>query len=271
MAMGRALCRAAFPQEMDGGKDRQHKKRADIRHRDITEVRKAEQARQAHGHGRGKNERHDARPHAGEKGLNAAVFHEVPQHGGDEQQEQERRQHDAERRDQRAPEAPCDEPTNVAIFTASGPGVDSETAIKLKNSDSVSQPLDRTVPRTRRSCRSRRRRTARRSLENSRTAGSRLPTASPQLPHAVDAEPGRAAEQNEIDGGERDGKQGAGQHGQQNDGEDHVIQRTVRQLPDHFPSGGCDEIDNADLNAAEGIADGGQRKKAVKRIGKSQK
>ena len=44
---------------------------------------------------------------------------------------------------------PCDEPTNVAIFTASGPGVDSETAIKLKNSDSVSQPLDRTVSRTR--------------------------------------------------------------------------------------------------------------------------
>ena len=64
------------------------------------------EARQAHGHGRGKNERHDARPHAGEKGLNAAVFHEVPQHGGDEQQEQKRRQHDAERRDQRAPEAP---------------------------------------------------------------------------------------------------------------------------------------------------------------------
>ena len=44
---------------------------------------------------------------------------------------------------------PCDEPTNVAIFTASGPGVDSETAIKLRNSDSVSQPLDRTVSRTR--------------------------------------------------------------------------------------------------------------------------
>ena len=90
---------------MDGGKDRQHKKRADIRRRDIAEVRKAEQARQAHGHGRGKNERHDARPHAGEKGLNAAVFHEVPQHGGDEQQEQERRQHDAERRDDAARDA----------------------------------------------------------------------------------------------------------------------------------------------------------------------
>lgn len=107
MAMGEGtLPRSFFHRKWDGGKDRQHKKRADIRHRDITEVRKAEQARQAHGHGRGKNERHDARPHAGEKGLNAAVFHEVPQHGGDEQQEQERRQHDAERRDQRAPEAP---------------------------------------------------------------------------------------------------------------------------------------------------------------------
>ena len=41
----------------------------------------------------------------------------------------------------------------------------------------------------------------------------------------------------------------------------------MRQLPDHFPSGGCDEIDNADLNAAEGIADGGQCKKAVKELG----
>ncbi len=60
--------------------------------------------------------------------------------------------------------------------------------------------------------------------------------------------------------------QGAGQHGQQDDGEDRVIQRTVRGKPDHFPSGRCDEIDNADLNAAEGIADG-QCKKAVKELG----
>ena len=35
---------------------------------------------------------------------------------------------------------PCDEPTNVAIFTAIGPGVDSATAIKFKSSSSVSQP-----------------------------------------------------------------------------------------------------------------------------------
>ena len=38
---------------------------------------------------------------------------------------------------------PCDEPTNVAIFTAIGPGVDSATAIKLSSSVSVSQPFER--------------------------------------------------------------------------------------------------------------------------------
>ena len=35
---------------------------------------------------------------------------------------------------------PCDEPIKVAILIASGPGVDSETATKLRNSASVSQP-----------------------------------------------------------------------------------------------------------------------------------
>ena len=35
---------------------------------------------------------------------------------------------------------PCEDPMKVAIFTASGPGVDSDTAMKLKNSLSVSQP-----------------------------------------------------------------------------------------------------------------------------------
>ena len=34
------------------------------------------------------------------------------------------------------------------MFTARGPGVDSETATKLRNSLSVSQPCDRTVSRT---------------------------------------------------------------------------------------------------------------------------
>ena len=37
---------------------------------------------------------------------------------------------------------PCVEPIKVAIFTARGPGVDSDTAIKFRNSFSVSQPLE---------------------------------------------------------------------------------------------------------------------------------
>ena len=36
---------------------------------------------------------------------------------------------------------PCDEPTNVAIFTAIGPGVDSDIAIILSSSSSVSHPV----------------------------------------------------------------------------------------------------------------------------------
>ena len=43
---------------------------------------------------------------------------------------------------------PCDEPIKVAIFTASGPGVDSDTAMKLRNSLSVSHPWDSTTSRT---------------------------------------------------------------------------------------------------------------------------
>lgn len=43
---------------------------------------------------------------------------------------------------------PCVEPINVAILTASGPGVDSETAMKFKNSLSVSQPFEMTVSLT---------------------------------------------------------------------------------------------------------------------------
>ena len=40
---------------------------------------------------------------------------------------------------------PCELPINVAILTAIGPGVDSATAMKLSNSDSVSHPCDKTV------------------------------------------------------------------------------------------------------------------------------
>ena len=43
---------------------------------------------------------------------------------------------------------PCVEPIKVAIFTARGPGVDSDTAIKFRNSFSVSQPLESTLSRT---------------------------------------------------------------------------------------------------------------------------
>ena len=43
---------------------------------------------------------------------------------------------------------PCVEPIKVAIFTARGPGVDSDTAIKFRNSFSGSQPLESTVSRT---------------------------------------------------------------------------------------------------------------------------
>ena len=43
---------------------------------------------------------------------------------------------------------PCDEPMKVAILTASGPGVDSDTAMKLKNSLSVSHPWFSTTSRT---------------------------------------------------------------------------------------------------------------------------
>ena len=44
--------------------------------------------------------------------------------------------------------AACEAPIKVAMFTASGPGVDSDTAIKLRNSLSVSQPCPSTVSRT---------------------------------------------------------------------------------------------------------------------------
>lgn len=44
---------------------------------------------------------------------------------------------------------PCDEPTKVAILIAIGPGVDSDTAIKLSISSSVSQPLAMQVSLTR--------------------------------------------------------------------------------------------------------------------------
>ena len=43
---------------------------------------------------------------------------------------------------------PCENPTNVAIFTAIGPGVDSDTAIKSIIWVSVSQPFETTVSRT---------------------------------------------------------------------------------------------------------------------------
>ena len=43
--------------------------------------------------------------------------------------------------------AACDEPMNVAMLIASGPGVDSDTAMKFKNVFSSSQPLPRTVSR----------------------------------------------------------------------------------------------------------------------------
>ena len=43
---------------------------------------------------------------------------------------------------------PCEAPMKVAILMASGPGVDSDTAIKLRNSPSVSQPCSKTVSRT---------------------------------------------------------------------------------------------------------------------------
>ena len=48
-----------------------------------------------------------------------------------------------------APAKPaCEEPIKVAMFTASGPGVDSDTAMKLRNSASVSQPWPSTPSRT---------------------------------------------------------------------------------------------------------------------------
>ena len=43
---------------------------------------------------------------------------------------------------------PCEAPMKVAILMASGPGVDSDTAMKLRNSPSVSQPCPKTVSRT---------------------------------------------------------------------------------------------------------------------------
>ena len=48
-----------------------------------------------------------------------------------------------------APKKPaCVEPTKVAVFTAIGPGVDSDTAIRFRNASSVSQPLPSTASRT---------------------------------------------------------------------------------------------------------------------------
>ena len=47
-----------------------------------------------------------------------------------------------------APARPaCEEPIKVAMLTASGPGVDSDTAIKFRKSDSESQPYCRTFSR----------------------------------------------------------------------------------------------------------------------------
>ena len=49
-----------------------------------------------------------------------------------------------------APAAPaCEAPMNVAILMASGPGVDSDTAIKLKNCVYSSQPWRSTFSRMR--------------------------------------------------------------------------------------------------------------------------
>ena len=51
---------------------------------------------------------------------------------------------------QNAPAIPaCEDPMNVAILMASGPGVDSDTAIKLKNCVSSSQPWRSTFSRMR--------------------------------------------------------------------------------------------------------------------------
>ena len=63
---------------------------------------------------------------------------------------------------------PCVEPIKVAIFTARDPGVDSDTAIKFRNSFSVSQPLESTVRVPAKPFHSRRRKTKHRSSKKFR-------------------------------------------------------------------------------------------------------
>ena len=60
--------------------------------------------------------------------------------GRDEQDDEEGGEDDAQR---------GAEPMKVAMLTASGPGVDSDTAMKLRNSASESQPWSRTFSRMR--------------------------------------------------------------------------------------------------------------------------
>ena len=62
---------------------------------------------------------------------------------------------------------PCVEPIKVAIFTARGPGVDSDTAIKFRNSFSVSQPLKAPFRVPAKPFHSRRRKTRHRSSKSS--------------------------------------------------------------------------------------------------------
>lgn len=69
--------------------------------------------------------------------------------GRDEQDDEKGRQNDAQRGAERPSTPPCDAPMKVAMLTASGPGVDSDTAMKLRNSASESQPLSRTFSRMR--------------------------------------------------------------------------------------------------------------------------
>lgn len=86
-----------------------------------------------------KNERHHARTHAGEECLHTGVFQQITQHCRNEQNNDKRGEHHAQSREQTAQHAALRRSDERRHVDGKRPGVDSDTAMKLMNSLSVSQ------------------------------------------------------------------------------------------------------------------------------------
>ena len=101
------------------------------------------------GEGRGEDEGHDAGPDAGEESFDPGVLEQVVDEGRDEQDDEKGRQNDAQCGAERPGTPPCDAPMKVGHVDSQRAGCDSDTAMKLRNSASESQPLSRTFSRIR--------------------------------------------------------------------------------------------------------------------------